>query len=377
MSVCLNCVPESQTLLVAYRTAAAASIVACTGFGVFVLKKRLLRTTLAQQVLFLCLSDLLVVCWEELACPSLLHGDYCVDLSFGNVHLLFPLLRTLQISSVLWITLIALGLTATVHGKLFSLPCCMHVVWPLAFALCLPHWIVALLGSNRCWPDQMPEIVFMVEVILLLAVVLVAYVDALLHIRRLSTLAVLQRSLYRILHYVLIFLIFYVPYIVTQVLTSYTTRCLWNHEGQPMYFVVYLLYYLVGAANVSAYGWNHWDGGWRSEHRVDAANARRTYVVRILEDPSFCSEAVLSPEVSPQRSVSASPQHSMLEGHPSIADNSLSAPREDQSMLEDQVAAAFQQNYGPASPSPSCIIWSPRGSTLSPPRGSAPSSTEF
>lgn len=314
----MDCKPQSDYLLTTYRIAAGVSMSSCLGFCVFVFAKRLQRTVLVKQVLFLCLSDFLVLCWEALTCVSLVHFQECVGRQEGDaVDWLFPLLRTLQLSSVLWSTLIALGVAATVRGKRLQLSCRMHLVWPCAALLSSAHWIVGLQLMGDGWPPpRVPEDIFMVEVLLLLIIVLVAYMDALVRIHRLSTFAVLRRSLHRILHYVSIFFVFYVPYIVTQALASYEQRCQWNRDGQPIYVVVYLLYFLLGVANVSAYGWNHWDGGWRSERRVRSfsnTGDRPAYVVRILDDP----------EVAPVQ----------LDG---VAE------------CEEQIAVAFQQNYGPS-----------------------------
>eukprot|EP00931_Biecheleriopsis_adriatica_P070196 TRINITY_DN43986_c0_g1_i1.p1 TRINITY_DN43986_c0_g1~~TRINITY_DN43986_c0_g1_i1.p1 ORF type:complete len:336 (-),score=29.07 TRINITY_DN43986_c0_g1_i1:55-1062(-) len=315
----MDCTPKPWWQLAMYRGAATTSMLACVGFGIFVWKNRLLQTILVKQVIFLSLADFLVLCWEQLVCASVIHYNTCVHFD-GNVNVLFPLLRTLQLSSVLWIAMVALGVAATVRGKPFRLPCCMHWVWPCAALLCLPHWIEGLQPRLRSFPPrQLPETVFMLEVLGLLVVVLGAYADALFRILRLSTFAVLRRSLHRILHYVVIFLLLYVPYIVIQVLTAYQDRCRWNHEGLLGYFVIYMMYYLVGAANVCAYGWNHWDGGWRSECRLQRSstrNGRSAYVVRILD----AAETAIS-------------EGEELQDLPCLA--------------EEQAAAAFQQNYGP------------------------------
>merc|ERR1719478_604144 len=104
--------PEPGAIAIAYKVTASLSIAACLTFAVVILWNKLLKTALMRQVFCLCVSDLLVYSWELAWCPSLLNMyPHCIGMEQDALtcNLFYPMLRTLQMASVLWTTHIAIG----------------------------------------------------------------------------------------------------------------------------------------------------------------------------------------------------------------------------------------------------------------------------
>lgn len=267
---------EPELLARIYGFASGLSIITCVSFAVIIIYHRLMRTALMKQVVYLCLSDTLVYCWELTWCTSNVHVPV-VCLDFNTCTLYYAMLRTLQMASVLWTTHIAVGCAFAVSGRslpAFSFP----AVSFLALLLCSVSWIAASTGgyvpgqSGKTYPCQCmwtvhPDTVWTVVVGLLLGIILSAYVHTLWRICRLSTAAAVTAKLYRVLSYVAVFGICYAPYVVLQ--GAWDTESLAQlARSNAFYQIIYLLYLLAGFFNVVAYGIHHWDAAcWRRRNR--------------------------------------------------------------------------------------------------------------
>lgn len=327
--------PEPLGVVRAYQTAVLISIITCLVFGVIILKHRLLRTVLMRQVFCLCLSDLLVYIWEGSFCCSLVHiSGICID--YGRAcDLYYPVLRTLQMSSVVWTTQIAVGVALAVSGCLLKVSTGMHfAIWLICVLLCGPCWLAGLTqayvsvkaGKNypceAVWQVQ-PDSLWTAVVCTQLLVILIAYAITVVRIFRFSTGAVVTAKLYRVLLYVAVFSTCYAPYVVLQGLTDKAYLDKLAAESQ-LYQVIYMLYLCAGACNVAAYGVHHWDAScWRRRGLGRLAVGNEMRVVTFLPQHTSVAASSLSSSMStasPAATTFAGPVTVPSSGLQSIAD---------------------------------------------------------
>lgn len=272
-----NVLPEAAWLADLFRCAGGLSVVMCVSFQICVVTRRLLTTTLMQQVFFLSVCDLLVHCWEMVVCKSFAHFDlFCLD--YGGCDILFPLLRTFQIAEVLWTAQIAVGVALTVRqAEYCGRKCVQHLVWPVALVLSIPQWMAGAVAAFQPGPDAegcqyedswkiSPDQIFVLEVFLLLAVIIVAYVLSVWRIHQRSSAAAFSRYGGRALWCVMAFCICFLPWVICQDQASIHRSHLVQSSvaGQ----IMFLAYMCTGAANVIVYGCLHWDVAcWKRRHR--------------------------------------------------------------------------------------------------------------
>lgn len=270
--------PESLPMAKVFYTAVSISVIACIAFAVVIVYNKLLRTPLMKQVLCLCLSDILVYTWELAWCPSLL-SMYPHCLNTMTCQMFYPMLRTLQMASVLWTTQIAVGVALVVSARSTRHCGRFGLFTPfVAVLLCSWAWIAGMTdgyevvsadGYNVCqstWSIH-PDTIWSIEVLILLLVIVSAYIHTVWHIWKLSTAAAVTAKLYRVMIYVAVFGCCYAPYVILQGLTNSVDLAKLARTS-PFYQSVYILYLLAGACNVAAYGIHHWDGAcWRRRRR--------------------------------------------------------------------------------------------------------------
>lgn len=264
--------PESEGWAFVYRTAAVLSLAMYVTLAAIVFYKRLWHTTLMKQVFCLCTCDFVVMVWEIVSCTSWLHF---VGFCWSNCQYFDAVLRTLQMASSLWATQIAVGVAFVMNGRMVPFRRLMQNVWPmipLSALLCCLSWIQAFRDEWLHVNDTSPycenregtmnaNAPYTFFVLLCLLVIVAAYANTCWRLYRLSSEVVRWRKLRRAVSYIMVFLVCYMPYALVQGFNS-TEEMYGLMRTSVAYRVIYLLYSLVGAGNVAAYGFHHWDTGW-------------------------------------------------------------------------------------------------------------------
>lgn len=303
MTCRLNENPEPSPLAQIYIIAVGVSVISCLVFAVVICYNRLLRTALMKQVFFLCISDLLVYCWEIAWCPSLVHVYACLDRMTCTLY--YPILRVLQMASVLWITHISVCVALVVSVQPI-VPCVGFVSVSFeALLLCSPALVAGLTSGyvpvepgvdypcRSTWFIH-PDTIWTIEVGVLLSIAIGSYIYTLRRICKLSTAAAVTAKLYRVLIYVAVFCICYAPYVVLQGLKGAPDLARLA-KSSPGYQIMYLCYLLAGACNVAAYGIHHWDAAcWRRRGRGRVVNGNEGRVVTFLPNTQCTPSSMTS-----------------------------------------------------------------------------------
>jgi len=273
-----------------YRAAGVSSIAMCIGLQVHTFTKGYRQQSLLlRQVAFLCLSDSLVHLWELSVCRSWARvKNYCV--SFGGCGFLYPLLRTLQVSSILWTAQLTLALMMGVRHSIYvdNIARFMHMVWPVAISLNIPQWAAGATGafveSRHCdttWAVS-PDAIFAAEFCLILAGIFACHGQTFWRLHQRSTAAALTRHSLRASRYVGVLCVSYFPWVICQAVPS--TQRMKEVAYNPYWQVMFFGYMLTGMLNTLAYGYYYWQPkccrraarvGWRTTSPTSFRNEAR------------------------------------------------------------------------------------------------------
>eukprot|EP00927_Polykrikos_kofoidii_P067615 TRINITY_DN63057_c0_g1_i1.p1 TRINITY_DN63057_c0_g1~~TRINITY_DN63057_c0_g1_i1.p1 ORF type:complete len:346 (+),score=3.34 TRINITY_DN63057_c0_g1_i1:79-1116(+) len=239
-------------------------------FVAHVIWKDKCNTTLMKQVVCLAIIDFSICLWELTVCFSTLHNNKensvpCINI--GGCNFLFPVLRTLQTSSLLCCLQIAMGLAFASRGAWPSKLLSVSVIPPSAIALNSLYWLLGVgdkyldktdMGWCTLDAPEKADVVFAIETIVIMAGTLLCYAYTLKRISSWSNAAVLRRTMHRAAAYIGILFICYGPYAIVQGVLVDRKR--WEHKSAWWYECIYSLYYMNGTFNVITYGIHNWKG---------------------------------------------------------------------------------------------------------------------